>query len=122
MWILHHFYNVWVRSLKKNLNFFIKILSSTDIRADLDDTLGEFAPSFTTVKRYVADFKLSSTATQGSERFGRPESATSEEIQKIQKNIMNDRRQKLTNVAEIADVLTERAITFADFGPKKCNA
>lgn len=37
--------------------FHLKGFSPTNIKAELDSTLGESAPSFTTVKYWVAEFK-----------------------------------------------------------------
>ncbi|EFN86447.1 hypothetical protein EAI_15981, partial [Harpegnathos saltator] len=37
--------------------FHLKGLSPTNIKAELDSILGEFAPSFTTVKYWMAKFK-----------------------------------------------------------------
>uniref|UniRef100_A0A0K0EG22 HTH_48 domain-containing protein n=1 Tax=Strongyloides stercoralis TaxID=6248 RepID=A0A0K0EG22_STRER len=44
--------------------FFIKGLSPTEIKADLDGTLGDSAPSFATVKNWVAEFKRGRTSTK----------------------------------------------------------
>ena len=37
--------------------FHLKGLSPTNIKAELDSTLGEFAPSFTTIKYCLTEFK-----------------------------------------------------------------
>ena len=37
--------------------FHLKGLSPSNIKAKLDSTLGEYAPSFTTIKYWVAEFK-----------------------------------------------------------------
>lgn len=43
--------------------FFIKGLSSTEMKAESDATLGKSAHSFTAVKMWVADFKHDSMST-----------------------------------------------------------
>ncbi|GFX93299.1 hypothetical protein TNCV_151061 [Trichonephila clavipes] len=55
-------------------------LSPTDIKTELDATLGEFAPLFTTVKTWVADFKHGHTSIQDAEHSRRPKSDTTDEI------------------------------------------
>ena len=50
--------------------FHLKGLSPTNIKAELDSTLGESAPSFTTVKYWVAEFKRGRTSCQDEHRSG----------------------------------------------------
>jgi histone-lysine N-methyltransferase SETMAR len=54
--------------------FHLKRLSPTDIKAELDSTLGESAPSFTTENYWVAEFKRGRTSCQDEHRSGRPRS------------------------------------------------
>jgi histone-lysine N-methyltransferase SETMAR len=90
--------------------FHIKGLSPTEIKAELDSTLGESAPSFSTVKTWVADFKRGRTSTNDEQRSGRPKTATSEEmVQKLHKIVLNDRRLKLVEIAEAVGISKERA-------------
>ena len=50
--------------------FHLKGLSPTIIKAELDSTLGESAPSFTT-KYWMAEFKRGRTSCQDEHRSGR---------------------------------------------------
>ena len=89
--------------------FFIKGLSPTEIKAELDSTLNQSAPSFTTVKTWVADFKRGRTSTIDAERPGRPKTATTEEmVLKVQKVVLSDRRLKLVEIADIVGISKER--------------
>lgn len=112
-----------LRVVMKSL--FIKGLSRTQIKAELNATLGKSAFSYTTA-----------------ERLGRPKSATIEEIvQKIDKSIMIDCQLELTKIVKIAGISKESkhyiltdilgyekivnkvGAAFADFGLKitTCN-
>ena len=50
--------------------FHLKGLSLTNIKAELDSTLRENAPSFTTIKYWVTEFKRGSTNCQDEHRSG----------------------------------------------------
>ncbi|GFY15494.1 mariner transposase [Trichonephila clavipes] len=50
--------------------FYLKGLSSTNIKAEPDSTLGESAPSFTIVKYWIAEFKRGRTSYQDEHRSG----------------------------------------------------
>ena len=79
------------------------LLSPTNIKAELDSPLGESAPSFTTVNYWVAEFKRGHTSCQDEHRSGRPNEVTTPEIvKKIHKMVLDDRRLK---VRELADMI-----------------
>ena len=81
----------------------LKGLSPTNIKAELESTLGESAPSFTTIKYWVAEFKRGRTNCQDEHRSGRPNEVTTPEmVKKILKMILDDRRLK---VRELADMI-----------------
>ncbi|EFA13432.2 Histone-lysine N-methyltransferase SETMAR-like Protein [Tribolium castaneum] len=89
--------------------FFIKGLSSKDIKSELDNTLGDSSPSYTTIKTWVADFKRGRKSTEDAPRSGRPKTATCKEIvEKVHKIVLNDRRSKLVEIAEAVGISTER--------------
>ncbi|GFS72405.1 mariner transposase [Trichonephila clavipes] len=52
--------------------FYLKGLSPANIKAELDSTLGKSAPSFTTVKYWVAEFKRGRMSCQDKHHSGRP--------------------------------------------------
>ncbi|KAJ3662521.1 hypothetical protein Zmor_006866 [Zophobas morio] len=83
--------------------FYLKGLSPTNIKAELDSTLGGSAPSFTTIKYSVAEFKQGRTSYQNEHRSGRPNDVTTRGmVKKIHKRVVDDRPLK---VREIADML-----------------
>ncbi|EFN88306.1 Putative uncharacterized protein FLJ37770, partial [Harpegnathos saltator] len=64
---------------------------------------GESAPSFTTVKYWVAEFKRGRMSCQDEHRSGQPKEVTTPEmVKKIHKVVLDDRRLK---VRELADMI-----------------
>jgi len=85
--------------------FHLKGLTPTNIKAELDSTLGESAPSFTTIKYWVAEFKRGRTSCQDEHRSGRPiEVITPEIVKKIHKMVLDDRRLKVRELADIVGI------------------
>ncbi|KAK2579087.1 hypothetical protein KPH14_010936 [Odynerus spinipes] len=85
--------------------FNLKGLSPTNIKAELDSTLGESAPSFATIKYSVAEFKRGRTSCQDEHRSGRPNEVTTPEmVKKIQKMVLDDRRLKVRDLANMVAV------------------
>ena len=77
-------------------------LSPTNIKAALDSTLGEPAPSFTTITHWVAEFRRGRTSCQGENCSGRPNEVTTTEIvKKIRKIVLNDQRLKMRELADM---------------------
>ncbi|KYN37246.1 Histone-lysine N-methyltransferase SETMAR [Trachymyrmex septentrionalis] len=72
--------------------FHLKGLSPTNIKAELDSTLEESAPSFTTVKYWVAEFKRGRTSCEDEHRSGRP------------KMVLGDRRLKVRELADMVNI------------------
>jgi len=54
-----------------------------EIHAILKETLGEHAPSYSTVKNWVAQFKRGDFSTYDAPRPGRPKTATTPELVSI---------------------------------------
>ena len=72
--------------------FHLKGLSSTNIKAEPDSTMGESAPSFTTIKYWVAEFKRCCMSCQNEHRSGRSnEVIMTEMVEKIRKMVLDDR-------------------------------
>ena len=85
--------------------FHLKGFSPTDIKAEIDSTLGESAPSFSTVKYWVAEFKRGRTSCQDEHRSGRPNEVTTPEmVKKIHKMVLDDRRIKVRELAGIVGI------------------
>ena len=86
--------------------FHLKGLSPTNIKAELDFTLGESDLSFTTVKYWVAEFKRRRISCQNEHHSGRPiEVITPDMVKKFHKMILDDRRLKIRELAEMIGIL-----------------
>lgn len=102
-----------------------KGLTPKEIFEDMCQTLGESAPSYATVKRWVADFKRGREAVEDEPRCGRPITAsTDENAKKILDLVMNDRRLRVAEIAETIGISYERAqnIITKDLGFSKVSA
>lgn len=90
--------------------FYIKGLTPSEIKKEMDDTLKDSSPSYTTVKRWVSEFKKGRTSTKDEPRPGRPVEVTTPEMtEKIHKIVLEDRRLKLSEIAEAVNISKERA-------------
>ena len=79
----------------------LKGLSPKEIHEDMVITLGDDAPSFSTVKKWTAEFKRGRESLEDHPRSGRPPTAsTPEMVDKIHDLILADRR---INVCYIAN-------------------
>ena len=73
--------------------FFLKGKAPKEIHAILKETLGEYAPSYTTIKNCVAQFKHGDFPTCDAPRPGRPKIVTTpENVDQIHELILEDRR------------------------------
>ena len=74
----------------------------------LEKCYGDSSPS-ETIKRWFADFKRGRRDTDDAERIGHPnEAVTPESIKKIHKIVLNDRKVKLHELADIVKISKER--------------
>ena len=81
--------------------FFLQGKAPKDIHAILTETLGEYAPSYATVKNWVAQFKLGDFSTCVPPRPGRPKIVTiPETIDQIHELILEDRRISAKSIAK----------------------
>ena len=74
----HDFNNMKMRAMIKL--FFLQGKAEKEIHAILIETLGEHAPSYATVKNWVAQFKRGDFSTCDAPRPGRPKSMTTPDI------------------------------------------
>ena len=89
--------------------FFLKGLKASEIKKELDTTLANSSPSYTTIKRWVAEFKMGRISTNDEPRSGRlVEVTTPGIIEKIHKIVLADRRVKVREIAESVRISTER--------------
>ena len=82
--------------------FFLQGKAPKEIHAILTETLGEYAPSYATVKNCVVQFKLGDFSTCVAPRPGRPKTVTTPDIiDQIHELILEDRRCKRCYVTVI---------------------
>ena len=76
-----------------------------EIHAILTKTLGEHAPSYATVKNWVAEFKRGNFSTCDAPRPGRPKTVTTPEIiDQIHELNLEGRRISAKSIAEQLDI------------------
>ena len=96
-----------------------------EIHAILIETLGEHAPSYATVKDWVAQFKRGNFSTCDAPCPGRPKTVTSPEITaQIHELILEDRRISTKSIAEQLGISREKvgSITHKDLDMRKLSA
>lgn len=82
--------------------FFLKFFSTKSIFEELQSTLADNAPSYSSVAYWCAEFKRGRTACNDDTRSGRPTTAaTQENIKKIEEIVKADRRVTIRYLAEI---------------------
>jgi len=109
------------------IKFFSPLQGKTpkEIHAILTETVGEHAPSHTTVKKLVAQFKRGDFSTRFAPRPGRPETVTTPEIiDKIHEIILDDHRISAKSIAEQLGISLERvgSIIHEDMDMRKLSA
>ena len=88
---------------------YIKGLKGAKIFEEMKNVLGESAPSYATVKNWVANFQRGRTSTQDDHRSGRPQSVTTTVmVAKIHDVVLKDRRLKVSEIANIVNISKER--------------
>jgi len=105
--------------------FFMQGKAPKEIHAILTETLGQHAPSYTTVKNWVAQFKRGDFSTCDVPRLGRPKTTTTPEIiDQIHELILEDRRISAKSKSEQVDISRERvgSIIHEDLGMRKLSA
>lgn len=103
----------------------LKGLKGGEIFEEMQSVLGESAPSYATVKNWLAEFKRGRTCIQDEHRSGRPKSVTTTEmVSKIHDMVLKDRRLKLAEIANVVGISKERVfnIVTQELGMKKLSA
>lgn len=88
---------------------FKKGLSGQEIHTDMVNVLGEDAPSYTTVKNWIAEFKRGRSSIDDAPRSGRPKTASTTEIIEQVHSIVNEYPSVSTrHLADTVDISDER--------------
>jgi len=106
-------------------DFFLQGKVLEEIHAILTETLGEHAPSYATVKNWVAQFKHGDFSTCDAPRLGRPKTVTTPEIiDQIHELILEDRRISAKSIFEQLGISHERIgfIIHEDVDKRKLSA
>jgi len=105
--------------------FFLQGKAPKEIHAILTETLGEHAPSYATVKNWVAQFKRGDFSTCDAPRPGRSKTVTTPEIiDQIHELILQDHRISAKSIAEQLGISCERvgSIIHEDLDMRKLSA
>jgi len=105
--------------------FFLQGKSPKEIHSNLTETLQEHAPSYTTVKNWVPQFKRGDSPTCDGPRHGRSKTVTTSEIiEQIHKLILEDGQISAKSIAEKLGISRERvgSIIHEDVGMPKLSA
>jgi len=93
-----------------NFVFLLHINAPKEVQTYLRETLGEYAPSYATVKNWVAQFKRGDFPTCDLPRRGRPKTVTSpENVEQIHELILEDRLTSAKSISEQLGISRERA-------------
>ena len=84
------------------IKFFVKEgLTSNEINSKFINVYGDSSPSFSTIKKWAAEFKRGRTSLEDDPREGRPKSETTPEIiEQVHDMVLDDRRMKVREIAK----------------------
>jgi histone-lysine N-methyltransferase SETMAR len=83
------------------IKFFVKGLTPKEIHSKFIKVYMDSSPSFSTIKKWAAEFKRGRTSLENGPREGRPKSATTpESIEQVHDMLLDDRRMKVREIAE----------------------
>ena len=102
--------------------FFLQDKVAKEIHAILTETLGEHAPSYTTIKNWVAQFKRGDFSTCDAPHPGRPKTVTTAKIiDQIHGLILEGHPSLAKSIAEQLSISREQAesIIYEDFDVRK---
>ncbi|XP_065671876.1 protein GVQW3-like [Hydra vulgaris] len=91
------------------INYLLKGNTPTQIKDEMDSVYGDSAPPFTTVKFWAAEFKRGRQSLGDDERSGHLKTATTDEnIAKVHQTVLDDRRIKVREIAEVMNISKQR--------------
>jgi transposase len=90
--------------------FFVKEgLTPNEIHSKFVNVYGDPSPSFSTVKKWAAEFKRGRTSLEFDPHEGRPKSATTPEIiEQVHDMVLDDRQMKVREISEIIGISKKR--------------
>ena len=93
----------------KWIKFFVKEgLTPNEIHSKFIKVYGDSSPSFSTIKKWAAEFKCGRTSLEYDPREGRPKSATTPEIiEQVHDMVLDDWRMKVREIAETIGISKE---------------
>jgi len=104
----HDFNNIETRAVIRF--FYLQGKAPKEIHAVLTETLGEHAPSYATIKNWVAQFKRGNFSTLDVPRPGRPKTVTTPEIiDQIHKLILEEPPISAKSIVEQLGISREQA-------------
>ena len=104
---------------------FLKGNTPAQIKDELNSVYGDFAPLFTTVKFWAAELKRGRKSLGDDERSGRSKTTTTDEnIAKVHQMVLDGRRIKMREIAEVTNMSKERVrhILNQHLGMRKLSA
>jgi len=92
------------------IKFFVKEgLKPKEIYSKFIKVYWDSSPSFSTIKKWAAEFKRGRTSLEDDPREGRPKSATTPEIiEQVHDMVLDDRRMKVREISETIGIPKER--------------
>jgi histone-lysine N-methyltransferase SETMAR len=91
------------------IKLFVKeSLTPNEIHSKFIKVYGDSSPSFSTIKKWAAEFKRGCTSLEDDPREGRPKSATTTEIiEQVYSMVLDDWRMKVLEIAETIGIAKE---------------
>jgi len=91
------------------MKFFVKEGSTpNEIHSKFIKVYGDSSPSFSTIKKWAAEFKCGRTSLEDDPREGHPKSATTPEIiEQVHNMVLDDQRIKVREIAETIGISKE---------------
>jgi len=90
------------------IKFFVKEgLTPKEIHSKFIKVYGDSSPSFSTIKKWAAQFKHSHTSLEDDPREGHPKSATPQIIKEVHNMLLDDRQMKVREIAETIGISKE---------------
>jgi transposase len=91
------------------IKFFVKKgLTPNESHSKFIKVYGNSSPSFSTIKKWAAEFKHGRTSLEDDPREGQPKSATPEIIVQVHDMLLDNRRIKVRKIAETIGISKER--------------